>query len=69
MLRRNAEMDGDMSDIYFSEEKVKELITHENWELVRVTAHYRLRQKEKIYTMTMCFELGDDFAEKYLTGI
>lgn len=52
---------------YFTKEKVEDLITNHDWELKSLSnGLYRLEQKGKSYMRTICFNLNEETAKKYL---
>jgi len=55
-------------DSYFTDEKIEQLVTCHNWEMVRADdGKYKLRQIDRHYMTTVDFVASDETAEKYLT--
>lgn len=58
-----------MDDTYFNWEKVLELTSQRNWELVRLKeGKFRLEQKDKRYILTVPFN-ADEQTKKYFTEL
>lgn len=58
-----------MTQPYFNEERINNLTTNYNWELVRLSnGGYHLRQKDKHYMKTVDFDLPDKVANKILSA-
>jgi hypothetical protein len=50
---------------YFTEQKINQLITENNWELVsQQPGLYFLRQKDKHYMKTVFFQLSDEIINR-----
>lgn len=57
----------DVSDDYFTEEKIEQLVTQHNWEMIEAgNGKYKLRQKENHYMTTVDFSAPDHMVKKYL---
>lgn len=54
-------------DPYFTDEKIAELVTRHNWELVPADGHgkYKLRQKDRYYMTTADFDAADEVVRKF----
>ena len=56
-------------DNYFTDEKIQELTTKHNWEMVPAgtgNGRYKLRQKDRHYMTTIDFEATEEIVKKYV---
>ena len=55
-------------DQYFTTEKIRQLVTKHNWELVHSdNGLYKLRQKDKHYMTTRDFEVSESIADPLMS--